>query len=113
MLFFLAPRAKRHHTVDSPTPEIHTLIPPSYICKFIPLLVYTCTEYNTWRELIQSMEGINFIPEWYTYQLMPWYHFHFLNVQTEVVKFMLKMAHLIPCHFYHMIDNLSTKVCDH
>jgi hypothetical protein len=36
--------------VDPPMPEIHTLIPPSYICKFMPLLVSTRTEYNTWRE---------------------------------------------------------------
>jgi hypothetical protein len=36
--------------------------------------------------------------------MMPWYHFHFLKVQTEVVKFMSKMAHFIPCasDFYHV-----------
>jgi hypothetical protein len=38
------------HTVDPPVPEIHTLISPSYICKFMPLLVSTSTEYNTWKE---------------------------------------------------------------
>ena len=54
-------------TVDPPVVEIHTLIPPSYMCKFMPLLVSTSTEYNTQREWIQSTEGINFIPEWCIY----------------------------------------------
>jgi hypothetical protein len=38
------------NTVDPPVAEIHTIIPPSYICKSIPLLVSTSTEYNTWRK---------------------------------------------------------------
>ena len=42
--------AHGHSTVDPPMPEIHTPIPPFYICKFIPLLGSTSTEYNTWRE---------------------------------------------------------------
>ena len=40
----------KDHTVDPPMLEIHTPIPPFYICKFIPLLGSTSTEYNTWRE---------------------------------------------------------------
>jgi hypothetical protein len=37
-------------TVNPPVLEIHTLISLSYIYKFMPLLVSTSTEYNTWRE---------------------------------------------------------------
>ena len=38
--------------------------------------------------------------------MMPWYHF--LKVQTEVVKLMSKMACFILCHFYHVVDISST-----
>ena len=37
-------------TVDFLMSEIHTWVPPSYIYKLIPLLVFVGIEYNIWRE---------------------------------------------------------------